>query len=58
VREMTARGIAGKETTPFLLAKVNEITGGDSLKANIALVENDARLAAEIAVTYARLTSL
>ena len=55
VREMAARKIAGKEATPFMLAKVNEITGGDSLKANIALVENNARLAAEIAVAYARL---
>jgi pseudouridine-5'-phosphate glycosidase len=56
-REMAARGIAGKEATPFLLAKVNAITGGDSLRANIALVENNARLAAEIAVAYARLTA-
>jgi pseudouridine-5'-phosphate glycosidase len=40
-----------------MLAKVNEITGGASLKANIALVENNARLAAEIAVAYARLTA-
>jgi pseudouridine-5'-phosphate glycosidase len=36
-----------------MLAKVNEITGGDSLKANVALVENNARLAAEIAAAYA-----
>jgi pseudouridine-5'-phosphate glycosidase len=55
LREMAARRIAGKEATPFMLAKVNEITGGDSLKANIALVENNARLAAEIAVAYAQL---
>jgi pseudouridine-5'-phosphate glycosidase len=53
--EMTARGIGGKEATPFMLAKVNEITSGASLKANIALIENDARLAAEIAVAYAQL---
>ncbi len=57
VREMTARKIAGKEATPFMLARVNEITGGDSLKANIALVENNARLAAEIAAAYRRLTA-
>jgi len=55
LREMAARRIGGKEATPFMLAKVNEITGGVSLKANIALVENNARLAAEIAVAYARL---
>jgi pseudouridine-5'-phosphate glycosidase len=58
LHEMAARKIAGKDATPFMLAKVNEITGGDSLKANIALVENNARLAAEIAVAYVRLTSL
>jgi pseudouridine-5'-phosphate glycosidase len=55
VREMAARGIAGKEATPYLLARLNEITGGDSLRANIALIENNARLGAEIAVAYARL---
>ena len=57
MREMAARGIAGKEATPYLLARLNEITGGASLKANIALVENNARLGAEIAVAYARLTA-
>ncbi len=57
VAEMPARGIAGKEATPFLLARINELTGGDSLRANIALVENNARLGAEIAVAYARLTA-
>jgi pseudouridine-5'-phosphate glycosidase len=57
LREMAARRIAGKEATPFMLAKVNEITGGDSLKANIALIENNARLAAEVAVAYARLVA-
>jgi pseudouridine-5'-phosphate glycosidase len=53
--EMERRGISGQETTPFLLAKVSEITGGDSLKANIALIKNNARLAAEIALAYAGL---
>jgi pseudouridine-5'-phosphate glycosidase len=47
------QGIAGKETTPFLLKRVNEVTGGASLKANIALVKNNARLGAEIAVALA-----
>jgi pseudouridine-5'-phosphate glycosidase len=55
--ELTAAGIAGKDTTPFILAKVNELTGGDSLRANIALIENNARLGAEIAVAYARLAA-
>ncbi len=43
------QGIRGKAVTPFLLAKVGEITGGSSLQANIALLENNARVAAEIA---------
>ncbi len=41
--------ISGKAVTPFLLAKILELTGGASLKTNIALVENNARLAARIA---------
>jgi pseudouridine-5'-phosphate glycosidase len=51
--EATKLGIAGKETTPFLLKRVNEATAGASLKANIALVKNNTRLAAEIAVALA-----
>ncbi len=43
-------GISGKAVTPFLLAKILELTGGRSLTANIALVENNARLAARIAL--------
>ena len=50
VAEAEEQGIAGKEVTPFLLARVKEITGGDSLAANIALVKNNAKLAAEVAV--------
>ena len=45
-------GIKGKESTPFLLAKVKELTGGLSLEANIELVCNNARLAAQIANEY------
>jgi len=44
-----AQGIEGKAVTPFLLGKILEITGGESLKTNIALVLNNARLAARIA---------
>jgi pseudouridine-5'-phosphate glycosidase len=47
--EMTARGVVGKETTPFLLRRIVEITGGRSLAANVALVKHNARVAAEIA---------
>ena len=49
VAEAEAQGITGKDVTPFLLARVKELTGGDSLEANIALVKNNARLAARIA---------
>ena len=52
VRECAAKGIKGKDTTPFLLAKVKDLTGGDSLDSNIRLVYNNARLAAEIAKEY------
>ena len=44
-----AQGVHGKETTPFLLAKVVELTGGDSLDSNIQLVLNNARVAAKTA---------
>ena len=50
IREMDAAGIHGKQCTPFLLAKVKDLTGGDSLAANIQLVLNNARLAAQTAV--------
>ena len=52
IREAAEQGIHGKETTPFLLAKVKELTGGDSLDANIQLVFNNARLAARTAAAY------
>lgn len=42
--------------TPYLLARINELTGGRSLKANIALVKNNAALAAQVAVEYAALS--
>lgn len=52
LRQASVEGIKGKETTPFLLAKVKELTGGDSLESNIQLVYNNASLAAKIAVEY------
>ena len=55
IEEAKNQGIHGKATTPFLLAKVKELTGGDSLAANIQLVLNNARLAAK---TASALTSL
>ena len=55
VAESVAQGIKGKEITPFLLARVAELTGGDSLNSNIQLVYNNARLASRIAAAYAKL---
>ena len=52
LRDAAARGIKGKALTPFLLQRVNELSGGDSLAANIELVLNNARLAAAIAVAW------
>ncbi|MDO5153867.1 MAG: pseudouridine-5'-phosphate glycosidase [Eubacteriales bacterium] len=55
ISECKAKGIHGKETTPFLLAKVSELTGGDSLASNIRLVYNNAKVAAQTAVAYSKL---
>jgi pseudouridine-5'-phosphate glycosidase len=55
VKEAKEKGIKGKESTPFLLAKIKEITGGDSLETNIQLVYNNADLAAKIAYEYSKL---
>ena len=53
--EAKAQGIHGKETTPFLLAKVKDLTGGDSLESNIQLVYNNAVLGAKTACALAAL---
>ena len=55
ISESKEQGIKGKETTPFLLARVAELTGGDSLASNIQLVYNNARLTAKTAVEYSML---
>lgn len=55
VKEAEARGIARKHVTPFLLGRINELSEGKSLTANIALVKNNAALAAKMAVAHARL---
>ena len=54
VAEANAKGIRGKQTTPFLLARIKDITGGDSLASNIRLVYNNAALAAQVAVELDR----
>ena len=51
--DASLQGVAGKALTPFLLDRVNALTGGLSLSANIALVLNNARLAATVAVAFA-----
>ena len=55
IAEMNARGITGKDTTPFLLASIAEATDGRSLAANIELVLNNAAVAAEIAAACTKL---
>lgn len=55
LQDMAAKGISGKDATPFLLGRIVEITGGESLRANIALVKNNAVLGAQIAFAYAAL---
>ena len=48
------KGIHGKATTPFLLATIKDLTGGDSLASNLQLAYNNARVAADIAVEFAK----
>ena len=54
VQEAEFKGIKGKETTPFLLAKVKDITQGESLEANIQLVYNNAKVGAQLAVELSK----
>ncbi len=49
IKEADEKGIKGKKLTPFLLAKIKDITGGESLNSNVALVYNNVRLASRIA---------
>ena len=55
VEDAKKDGIHGKATTPYLLAKIKDLTGGDSLDSNIQLVFNNARLGAAAAVELAKL---
>ena len=55
VKQQNEQGVKGKESTPFLLAKVKELTGGDSLDSNIQLVYNNAKVGAQIAVELSKL---
>ena len=55
LKEADENGIKGKDTTPFLLDKVQKLTQGKSLEANIRLVFNNAKLASKIAIEYSKL---
>ncbi len=55
VKEAEEKGIVGKESTPFLLSKIKEITGGSSLESNIQLVFNNAKVGAKLAVELSKL---
>lgn len=55
ISECKAKGIHGKDTTPFLLARVAELTGGDSLASNIRLVYNNAKVAAQTAAALCKM---
>ena len=57
IAEAVAQGVLGRDVTPFLLKRVNELTQGASLTANIALIKNNARVGAQIAVELAALGS-
>jgi pseudouridine-5'-phosphate glycosidase len=54
VADAAAQGIKGKRLTPYLLSRIVELTGGDSLESNVALVRHNASLAALIAAAYSR----
>jgi len=53
--EASEKNITGKDVTPFLLARINQLTGGLSLKANVALLKNNAAVAAQMASQLAAL---
>ena len=55
IKDMEKEGIHGKDSTPYLLRRVTELTGGDSLESNIQLVLNNARVGANIAKEYCKL---
>ena len=58
LKEAEIKGIKGKEVTPFLLEKVKEITEGESLKSNVELVYNNARVGANLAIELEKVYKL
>lgn len=57
IQDSEKMGIKGKELTPFLLSRIKELSKGESLKANIALVLNNAKVGAEIAKEFCNLSN-
>ncbi len=55
VAECNERGIKGKDTTPFLLSKIKEITDGKSFASNLELAYNNIRVASKVAVAYSKI---
>ena len=53
--QLDKEGIKGKESTPFLLKTICDLTGGESLESNISLILNNAKVGSEIACEYAKL---
>jgi len=56
LQEVVDKQITGQAVTPFLLSRVSELTGGKSKRANLALLKNNARVAAEISLAYSEFT--
>lgn len=54
MKETDEKGVKGALITPFLLKRVNELTGGESSASNVELIKNNAKLGAEIAVSLAQ----
>jgi pseudouridine-5'-phosphate glycosidase len=55
VQEADAQGIHGPSATPWLLSRVAALTGGESMQANVALLQNNGRVAAQIAAQLSQL---
>merc|ERR1719270_450515 len=55
VEEAKDKNISGRDVTPYILSRLNDLTGGESLKANLALVKNNAKTGAGIAVELAKM---
>ena len=56
LEEAVRRGVVGAAVTPFVLGQISEALDGDNIPANLALAENNAKVAAEVAVAIAALT--